>query len=201
MDLQAKRTRLVAAARRDQLLDVTARLLSERGFHNISIEAIADTAGITRATVYLHFSDLQELLETVIERETSRALAQFSETALSPLDEGEPRELMLEALDAYLHAVASQPTTWRLVLMPPEGAPASLRERIAAGRTLALERLSAAVQPLVNDNSKMPDAELTAIILSAMSDEYARLVLACADAYPIERLIEHARWWLKRGPF
>jgi hypothetical protein len=59
--------------------------------------------------------------------------AQFSETALASLDEGDPRELMLDALGAFLQAVRSQPTTWRLILIPPEGAPGSLREKIAAG--------------------------------------------------------------------
>jgi AcrR family transcriptional regulator len=189
-----------AAARREQLLDVTTHELSERGFHGISVEAVASAAGVTRATVYLHFRDLQELLEAVIDRETSRALAQFSETALTNLDEGDPRQLMLDALDAYLQAVRSQPTTWRLILMSPEGAPASLREKISAGRSLALARLSKAVQPLVDRNPAMPDAELTARILSAFSDEYARLVLTDPRRYPVERLVGHARWWLGRSP-
>jgi hypothetical protein len=52
---------------------------------------------------------------------------------------------MLDALAAYLQAVRSSPTTWRLVLMPTEGAPAALHEKIAAGRAAVLERLSRAV--------------------------------------------------------
>ncbi len=193
-------SRRSAAERRDQLLDVTSRQLGERGFHGLSIESVAAAAGVTRATVYLHFSDLRQLLETVIDSETSRALAQFSETALTPLDEGDPRELMLEALEAFLRAVRSRPATWRLILMPPEGAPQQLRDRIAAGRVIALERLTAAVAPLADRNPEMPDAELTARILSALSDEYARLVLTDADAYPVSRLIGHARWWLQTSP-
>jgi AcrR family transcriptional regulator len=64
-----------AAARRDQLLDVTARLIAQSGFHGLSIETIARAAGVTRGLVYQHFRDLRGLLEAVIERETSRALA------------------------------------------------------------------------------------------------------------------------------
>ncbi len=193
-------SRRPAAERRVQLLDITSRQLSERGFHGLSIESVAAAAGVTRATVYLHFRDLQELLEAVIDRETSRALAQFSETALTPLDEGEPRELMLEALEAFLQAVRSRPATWRLVLMPPQGAPQHLRDRIASGRGIALQRLAAAVAPLADRDPDMPDAELTARILSAWSDEYARLVLTDPAAYPVPRLIGHARWWLQTGP-
>lgn len=180
-----------AAERRAQLLDVTARLVAERGFHLISIEAVAREAGVTRATVYNHFADLRELLEAVVNRETSRALVQVSETTLTNLDEGNPEALMLESLTAYLQAVRSSPTTWRLVLMPPEGAPAALHEKIAAGRAAVLQRLSRAVRPIADQ-----DAELTARILSALSDEYARLVLTDPDHFTPERLVEHARWWL-----
>lgn len=189
-----------AAARREQLLDVTTRLVAERGFHVISIESVASRAGVTRATVYNHFRDLHELLEAVIERETSRALAQVSETTLTNLDEGDPRRLMLEALDAYLQAVRTSPTTWRLVLMPPEGAPPALHEKIAAGRTAVLERLSRAVAPLTDREDQLGDAELTARMLSAISDEYARLVLTAPDRFSQERLLHHADWWLAGLP-
>lgn len=193
--------RLRAPARRDQLLDVTTRLVANQGFHVISIEAVATNAGVTRATVYNHFRDLNELLAVVIERATSRALAQLSETTLTSLDQGNPQQLMLEALDAYLQAVRSQPTTWRLVLMPPEGAPEALHTKIAGGRRAVLERLSRAVRPMTDRDSEVRDAEVTAHILSAISDEYARLVLTDPERFGIERLLEHARWWLGDSAF
>jgi AcrR family transcriptional regulator len=195
-DQTRKSTRRTAAARREQLLDVTTRLVADDGFHAISIEAVAREAGITRATVYNHFADVNELLDAVIQRETSRALAQVSETALTDLDEGDPEQLMLEALDAYLHAVASSPTTWRLVLMAPEGAPPALRKKIVSGRAAVLERLGRALQPLSDRGEDPADAELTARVLSAISDEYARLVLTDPARYTPERLLAHARRWL-----
>ena len=188
-----------AAARRDQLLEITTRLVAERGFHEISIEAVAARAGVTRATVYNHFRDLRDLLEAVIELETSRALAQVSETTLTSLDQGDPQQLMLEALAAYLHAVQSAPTTWRLVLMPPEGAPAALYTKIARGRAAVLGRLASAVRPVTDRREESGDAELTARVLSAVSDEYARLVLTDPERFSPERLLRHARWWIGAG--
>jgi AcrR family transcriptional regulator len=193
-------SRRTAAARRDQLLDVTARLIIQSGFHGLSIESVARAAGITRGLIYQHFRDLHALLEAVIERETSRALAQVSETTLPNLDEGDPLALMLESLRAFLGAVQSQPTTWRLILMPLEGAPHELHDKIAEGRAAVLERMSRAVTPVLAADRELPDAALTAHILSATADEYARLILIDPDKFSAERLLSHARWWVADGP-
>lgn len=191
--------RMTALERREQLLDVTTQLAVERAFHGVSVEAVAQRAGITRAVVYQHFADLQALLEAVIKRETSRALAQVSETTLEDLSEGDPVQLMLESLRAYLHAVQNQPSTWRLVLMPPEGAPPMLHRAIAEGRAAVLVRLTRAVRPALASQQASVDAELTARMLSAMADEYARLLLSDPARFGPERLIEHARWWLSES--
>jgi AcrR family transcriptional regulator len=191
--------RMSAPERREQLLDVAAQLAVERAFHGVSVEAVAQRAGITRAVVYQHFADLQSLLEAVIKRETSRALAQVSETTLEDLSEGDPVELMLESLRAYLHAVQNQPNTWRLVLMPPQGAPEKLHRAIAKGRASVLAKMARAVRPALAGQPRLVDAELTARMLSAMADEYARLVLSDPDGFRPERLLEHARWWLSEA--
>ncbi len=192
-------TRMTAPKRREQLLDVTTQIVVEGAFHGVSIEAVARRAGITRAVVYQHFGDLQALLEAVIERESSRALAQISETTLTDLSEGHPVELMLESLRAYLLAVQNQPNTWRLILMPPEGAPEILHRSIAEGRASVLVRLTEAVRPALARERGLADAELTARLLSAVSDEYARLVLTDPIRFSPERLLDHARWWLSKA--
>lgn len=186
--------RMSAPARREQLLDVTTQIVLERGFHGASIEAVARHAGITRALVYQHFGDLQALLEAVIQREMSRALAQVSEATLTDLSDGDPRELILDSLGAYLNAVRDHPATWSLVLMPPEGAPEILRQSIARGRAMVLARLAEAVQPALSPGGSSRHAELTATVLSAISDEYARLVLTDPVRYAPDRLLGHARW-------
>jgi AcrR family transcriptional regulator len=191
-------SRMTATARREQLLDVTTQIVADEGFQAVSIESVARTAGISRPIVYEHFGDLQGLLEAIVERETTRALSQVAETALTDLSEGDPRELMLESLSAYLHAVRDHPVTWRLVLMPPEGAPELLRKSINRGRAAVLDRLAQAVRPALSRDRRSPDAELTARVLSAISDEYARLVLTDPARFPPERLLVHARWCVEQ---
>jgi hypothetical protein len=41
-----------------------------------------------------------------------------------------------------------------------------------------------------------PDPELTARLLSALSDDMARLLLADPARYPIARLMDQARWFV-----
>ncbi|HLH13196.1 MAG TPA: TetR/AcrR family transcriptional regulator [Solirubrobacteraceae bacterium] len=187
---------MTAAARREQLLDVTIELVAKHGFHAISVQSVAARAKISRPIVYEHFGDLDGLLKAAVAREMSRALAQVSATELGDLSQGDPAELMLESLRKYLSAVSENPSTWKLVLMPPEGAPKILRRSIVRGRAAVLERLMKAVSPGSMPGHESPDPEMTARMLSTIADEYARLLLLEPARFPAERLLAHARWLL-----
>jgi AcrR family transcriptional regulator len=164
----------------------------------VSIEAVAREAGITRPIVYGHFRDLGGLLEALVDREGDRALAQLDELLPKDLASGDPRELLLAAQEAYLRAAQAEPARWKLVLMPPEGAPAIMRERIADERAQIVGQLAQAVAPLFGTGSGGPDPELTAWMLSTMADEAVRLLLRDPERYPVERLIAQTRWFLNR---
>jgi AcrR family transcriptional regulator len=193
-------TRMSAQERREQLLDVGKAIAARDGFHAMSIEAVAREAGITRPIVYGHFTDLDGLLEALVDRESTRALGQLAAILPDDLGRGDPPELLLEALRGYLEAVAFDPATWRLVLMPQEGAPERLHEHIARGRAAIIERLARAVGPGLGSSGESPDPELTARMLSAFADEAARLLLTDPERYPIERILTHARWVLEHVP-
>jgi AcrR family transcriptional regulator len=192
--------RMSGEQRREQLLDVTAAIVASRGFPAVSIRSVATGAGISRPIVYEHFGDLPGLLKALVSREMAHALEQVSESALAELDQGDPIELMIESLRTYLTAVERHPDTWRLVLMPPEGAPEILRRSIRHGRDAVLERLVQAVRPGLRPGNLTPDPELTARTLSAIADEYARLILTEPDRFTTERLLGHARWFLSQLP-
>jgi AcrR family transcriptional regulator len=185
-----------AIDRREQLLDVTRSIVAERGFHATSIDSVARRGGVTRPVVYEHFGDLRGLLEALVEREGARALGQLA-GVLPVADEAtDPRDALLRALRGYLDAVRSDPVTWRLVLMPPEGAPELLRERIATGRSAVVAHLAEVVGPGLGTGRRSPDPQLTARLLSAVADDAARLVLTDPRRYPVKRILDHAAWLL-----
>ena len=65
--------RLPRAQRREQLLDVTKRIVGQDGLHAVSIERVSREAGITRPIVYEHFSDLGGLLDVAVGQERGGA--------------------------------------------------------------------------------------------------------------------------------
>ena len=193
------RKRLSAGQRREQLLEVTRDLVGEAGFHAVSIEAVARRAGVSRPIVYEHFGDLHGLLEALSERENARALQQLA--AILPAtgsESGDPAETLLEAFRGYLETVRADPVTWRLALMPPEGAPAALREQVTASRQAVIAVLADFIAAGGESSFDPPDPALTARVVSAIADEAARLTLTDPQEYPIERLLAHARWMFER---
>ena len=196
-----QRLRLPRAERREQLLDVTKQIVGEHGLHAVSIDRVAREAGVSRPIVYEHFNDLSGLLTALLEREASRALEQLNQ--FMPTDAGTGTELLdilMAALTGYLEAVRADPVTWRLVLMPPEGAPEFLRERVELGRAAVVAQLAALIEQAFEPwgGQRTPDAELTAYSMSALADSWARLMLTDPERFDLDRILVHARWALSR---
>jgi AcrR family transcriptional regulator len=184
--------RLPAAERRAQILDATKGIAVAQGFHAISIEAVCRAAGVTRPVVYTHFGDLPGLLDALVDRETARALEQLGAVLPRVAGAGDPRERLLAALEAYLRTAERDPDTWRLVLMPPEGAPPRMGTAITQTREAVIGMLTEALR------AGPPDPALVARWMDTIADESARLLLTRPAEYPVERAVAAARWLLER---
>jgi AcrR family transcriptional regulator len=175
--------------RREQLLDATLTVILEHGYSGVSIEAVARAAGVTRPVVYDHFPNLGRLLRALVEREERCALEQLEHVAPKNPAELEPDAVLIVAVRRFLAAVSSRPATWRIILLPPEGTPAIVRELIETNRAQALQRIERLVRWAI-ERSELPktlDIELTARALRDLGEESARLVLTDPIGYPPER--------------
>lgn len=65
-----------AEERKNEILDVAARLFSAKGFDNTSTNDILQEVGIARGTLYYHFQSKEEILDAVIERMIRQMLAE-----------------------------------------------------------------------------------------------------------------------------
>jgi AcrR family transcriptional regulator len=197
----SRAVRLSAADRRAQLLDVTKRIVGDDGLHAVSIDRVAREAGISRPVVYEHFSNLSGLLHSLLAHEAECAGRQLA-TVLQRLapDGRDPAGLLLDALEGYLEVVRSEPVTWRLVLTPPEGAPAVLRARIEQTRGEVVAQIANLLSSAFarSGGQTSPDTELTAHSMAALADYWSRLMLADPGKFTVERFLVHARWALSR---
>jgi AcrR family transcriptional regulator len=183
-----------AADRRQQLLDTTLDLVVERGFHAVTIEAVAQAAGVTRPIVYKQFTDLPGLVRALVDREEDRAITQLARAIPNAPGERDPDELLVDGLESYLEAVQEAPKTWRLILLPPEGVPAIFHERTNRTRRNVLRQLEKLVEWGIRRRGGPDiDSELFARLLMEMAEDSARLLLTQPEKFTIDRIVAFAR--------
>lgn len=182
--------RLPAAQRREQLLDAALDLALERGFHAVSVDAVARACDVTRPVVYGQFADRAALLTALADRAEARTLEQLAPVfpALPSGDDAvDPDDLLVSGIEAYLRAVAAEPRTWRVVLLPPEGAPAELTARVDRHRRVLLRQLRELLAwGLQRRGGPAVDADLFARAVFTLAEGAARLLLDDPDRWPVE---------------
>lgn len=177
--------------RREQLIDAALGVILEQGYSGVSIEAISRAAGVTRPVVYDHFPNLGQLLQALIAREERCAVEQLWEIVPENPGEFEPIELLVTSIRRFLGAVMSRPATWRIILLPPDGNPAIVRDLVAKNRTRTLEQIEhlvrmAMTRPEIPDDL---DVELTARAIRDLGEEAGRMVLTDPSRYTAERYV------------
>jgi AcrR family transcriptional regulator len=182
---------MAPADRREQLLDTAQEIALERGFHAVTIDGVAKASGVTRPVVYGLFADRAELLAGLLARAESRALAQLAPALPAvpgPEDYVDPDALLVDGVTAYLSAVRDDPATWRVILLPPEGAPPELAERLHAVHRDVLRELRVLVSwGMHRRGGAALDVDLFARGVLTLAEGAARLLLQAPDRYPVER--------------
>ncbi|GAB7006886.1 TetR/AcrR family transcriptional regulator [Nocardioides sp. AN3] len=96
----APRTRLSSEERRSQLLDLGVRLFAARPLAEISIDLLAETAGISRGLLYHYFGGLAGFQEAVVRRAADDLIARTA-----PPAEGDVVERLRVSVRAYVEFV------------------------------------------------------------------------------------------------
>jgi TetR/AcrR family transcriptional regulator, cholesterol catabolism regulator len=106
--------------RRQQLLDVAARLFRERGYHVTSMRDIAREVGMLSGSIYYHFPSKEEMLLAVYE-EGLRHIAERVDAAVA--GQSTPWERLEAGCAAHLEAMLelSDYTQVMIRVLPPEG--------------------------------------------------------------------------------
>ncbi|NPV52955.1 MAG: TetR/AcrR family transcriptional regulator [Firmicutes bacterium] len=90
--------------KRERILDAAQRVFSEKGFHNATVEEIAELASIGKGTVYLYFKSKVEILVSLIESRIEEIKALILQESLKSATLREKvRNIIAIQFDFYSH--------------------------------------------------------------------------------------------------
>jgi AcrR family transcriptional regulator len=80
---------LIAAARREQILEAATRVFAEKGFRRATTREVAREAGVSEGTIYNYFEDKDALLLAILDvlNETERRAEDFEEGLATGFDD------------------------------------------------------------------------------------------------------------------
>lgn len=186
--------RMSATDRRDQLLDVTQQIVAKDGFVAVTMKRLAEEAGISRTVIYQQFGDLTGALVALIEREFHQELGVY----LKAVSEhpGGGTDQFVAVIGDLLQGVDNNPAAWRLFLMPPEGSPPELHQRLSEGRALVKQYLIDSLKGAKQDGMNVlfqDDLEVGASSIFAMAENLLALRLEDPHHFSHQRLLDHVR--------
>lgn len=182
--------RLPPAARREQLLDAALAVIERDGYAGLSIDSIARQAGVTRPVVYAAFDGLGPLLYALLDRQERRALEQLLAAVPAELGQEDPDAFLVEAVRRLIELVREDPTTWRPILLSPEGTPAPVRERIGRDREVVRARVQALLEAgLERRGGPGIDAEIASHAILGAAEYFGRLLVEEPRRFDTKRLV------------
>ena len=134
--MSSPRVRMTPGTRREQLLELGVRLLATRPLEDLSIEMLAEEAGISRGLLYHYFGSKQEFHTAVVQRAADDL---FVVTA--PDGEGTPLEQLAASLARYVDYVAENYEGYVSLLRGAAGGHDGLREIYEDSRAALTGRL------------------------------------------------------------
>ena len=186
--------RLPADERRQQLLEVACDLFARTGFHDTSMDDIAEGAGVTKPVLYQHFPSKKALYGELLE-DTGRRLLDQLERATSRATSG--RERVEAGFRAYFQFAVGDRSSFRLLFG------ASIRSDPDFARTVdgvlraAADTISALIEIPASDEQR----RVLASALVGMAEAVGRRALTEpeVDADELARWIAEFAWFGLRG--
>ncbi|ANO02558.1 TetR/AcrR family transcriptional regulator [Mycobacteroides immunogenum] len=187
---------------RTALLDAAERLLSRHSADAVRMEDVAELAGMSAASVYVHFGTKDALVSAVMQRLLEISMVELTAAYSS---EGTAFEQVRQAGLAYMRLLIDHPALTRYVAVNAIGGPANPFDEVVAERLDVLRvAFEERIQAAVDDGEIRPvDSRLLSYFLFGSWSGVAALALrddgARLTAEEVEQCLIQARDLLTWG--
>ena len=130
------RTRLTPDQRRTQLIELGVSLLATRSLDELTIDVLAEEAGISRGLLYHYFGNKQDFREAVVRRAVGDLVEQTA-----PPEGGEPLERLLASVAAYVDYVVANYQGYVSIVRGAAGGNETLRQVYEETRAALTDRI------------------------------------------------------------
>ncbi|OBJ42356.1 hypothetical protein A5630_21020 [Mycolicibacterium mucogenicum] len=178
---------------RTALLDAAEQLLADRSTDAIRMEDVAEVAGISPASVYVHFGTKDALVSAVIQRLLDTSMSELMSAYTS---DGTAFEQVLEAGVAYMRLLVDRPALTRYLSVNALGGPSNpldgeVSARIDLLRKAFEERIQAAVD---NGEVRAVDSRMLSYFLFGAWNGVAALALRNDNGRLTPEEVEACLW-------
>jgi AcrR family transcriptional regulator len=144
-DPQRGRRKVPRAVREQQMLAVAGQVFAARGFHEASMDEIADGAGISKPMIYNYFGSKEGLYSAYVEDAGQRLLARMAEAAAGarPSEAIDPEATLRATSLAFFAHVDENRESWSVLFggFTARGGP--LVDEVASIRRTITDRTAA----------------------------------------------------------
>ncbi|TCO45354.1 TetR/AcrR family transcriptional regulator [Actinocrispum wychmicini] len=175
---------------REEILRVAEELLEEDGKEEaLTIRAVAQRAGVTTPSVYLHFADKEALLEAVCLRVWDE-LGNRTREASAEVDD--PFAALASSGRAYMRFALEHPAQYRILMMRP-----STSEAVQSAAAACVASIAEATALCVEAGVLRGDPDELALGLLSAVHGCASLIIA-QPAFPwpddLDAVLDHTIW-------
>ena len=165
------RRRMRAPERRAQLLDVARRMFGTSGYHQVSMDAVAREAGVTKPILYDHFPSKHDLYLALLDADLTSLHDDVRRALEAPTGN---RERIRASFLAYFDFVDQHAAGFRLMMQETVGAEDDFRQHVEAFRAKILSDVADLIERESMHRLDRVHAETVALALIGMVENVAR---------------------------
>ena len=166
----AKR-RMRAPERRRQLLEVARKVFGRRGYHTVTMDAVAKEAGVTKPILYDHFESKRELYLALLEADLSNLQRRLTDGLENSRGN---RERIRASFQTYFDFVDEHAEGFRLLMQEAVGGDRHFRDLVFRFRDDVLGKVTEVLVRESKGNLDRDQAQDVALGLIGMAETVAQ---------------------------